>query len=106
MRVGVPKETAEGERRVALVPDVARSLAGRELEVVVERGAGTASGFPDAAYEDAWGCDVVVHVAVPSPGEIAGMRRGQVLIGHLAPLTSPGIARALAEAGVTSFAME
>ncbi len=116
MRVGVPKETAEGERRVALVPDVARSLAGRELEVVVERGAGAASGFPDAAYEeagarlggaeDAWGCDVVVHVAVPSPGEIAGMRRGQVLIGHLAPLTSPEIARALAEAGVTSFAME
>jgi proton-translocating NAD(P)+ transhydrogenase subunit alpha len=117
MRVGVPKEAAEGERRVALVPESVRSLTGREgVEVAVEAGAGEGSGHPDSEYEeaganvgsgeDAWGADVVVTVATPSTDEIKRLRSGQVLIGFLAPLTSAETTRALAEGGVTSLAME
>jgi NAD(P) transhydrogenase subunit alpha len=116
VKIGVPKETAEGERRVALVPDVARSLADSGLEVVVESGAGEGAGHPDSEYSDAgsevgsadaaWGAEVVVRVAVPSAEEIGRMRSGQVLIGHLAPLTSGETSKALADAEVTSFAME
>jgi H+-translocating NAD(P) transhydrogenase subunit alpha len=116
LKLGVPTESAEGERRVALIPDAVRSLTGKELEVAVESGAGEGAGHPDAEYseagasvgsaEDAWAADVVVKVAPPTSEEIARLRRGQVLIGHLAPLTSPDTNRALADAGVTSFAME
>jgi H+-translocating NAD(P) transhydrogenase subunit alpha len=116
LKIGVPKETADGERRVALIPDVAGSLAAGGLDVVVESAAGEASGHPDEQYaeaqatvgsgDDAWGADVVAKVAVPTGDEITRLRSGQVLIGHLAPLTSGATSTALAEAGVTSFAME
>jgi H+-translocating NAD(P) transhydrogenase subunit alpha len=116
LKVGVPKESAEGERRVALIPDVVRSLTDGKLEVSVESGAGEASGHPDSEYteagasigsaDDAWSADAVVKVAPPAAEEIGRLKRGSVLIGHLAPLTSPETNRALAEAGVTSFAME
>jgi NAD(P) transhydrogenase subunit alpha len=116
MRVGVPKESREGERRVALIPDVVRSLTDEGLDVAVESGAGEGSGHPDPEYsdagasvgssDDAWGADVVVKVAVPTLDEIRRLRSGQVLIGHLAPLTSGETTKALADAGVTSFAME
>ncbi|HVC06480.1 MAG TPA: Re/Si-specific NAD(P)(+) transhydrogenase subunit alpha [Solirubrobacterales bacterium] len=117
MKIGVPKETAEGERRVALVPDVVRSLKKNEqLEVLVEAGAGEAAGQPDSRYEEAgarigeaapaWGADVVLRVAVPSLEEIAKLGSSQLLIGHLAPWTSAETNRALAAAGVTSLAME
>ncbi|MDQ2676806.1 MAG: Re/Si-specific NAD(P)(+) transhydrogenase subunit alpha [Actinomycetota bacterium] len=113
MKIGVPKETAEGERRVALIPDVVKSLADKELGVTVEPGAGEEAGFPDDAYTEAgaeigdpWDADVVVHVAVPTQEEISKVGKGKVLIGHLAPLTSAETNRALAGAGVTSFAME
>jgi NAD(P) transhydrogenase subunit alpha len=116
LKVGVPKESREGERRVALIPDAVRSLSGKEVEVAVESGAGEGAGHPDAEYSDAgasvgpgdaaWGADVVVKVALPTAEEIGRLSSGQVLIGHLAPLTSPETNRALAEAGVTSFAME
>jgi H+-translocating NAD(P) transhydrogenase subunit alpha len=117
MRIGVPKETADGERRVALVPDVVKSLKGNEnLDVVVEAGAGDASGHPDSQYTDAgaevggadaaWGADVVLRVAVPSAEEIGRLGSNQLLISHLAPWTSAETNRALASAGITSFAME
>ena len=113
MKVGVPKESAEGERRVALIPDVVMTLAGKEIDVVVEAGAGVEAGHPDQTYTDAggstgepWGADVIAKVAVPSQDEIGRLRSGQVYIGHLAPLTSGATSRALAQAGVTSFAME
>jgi NAD(P) transhydrogenase subunit alpha len=114
MRIGVPKESAQGERRVALIPDVVRSLTDKGLDVVVESGAGEAAGHPDSEYSDAgatvdgdaWGADAVVRVAVPTRDEIGRLRSGQVLIGHLAPLTSGETNKALADAGVTSFAME
>jgi len=117
MKIGVPKETAEGERRVALVPDAVKSLKRNEkLEIAVERGAGEAAGHPDSQYEEAgaevvdpdvaWGADVVLRVAVPSVEDVGRLRSGQLLVGHLAPWTSAETNRALAAAGVTSFAME
>ena len=113
MRIGVPRESARGERRVALIPDVVKSIRDKGLDVVVEAGAGQEAGRPDDEYAEAgaeigdpWGADVVVHVAVPSAEEIGRLRRGQVLIGHLAPLTSSETNNALASAGVTAFAME
>ena len=116
MNVGVPKETAAGERRVALVPDVVRSVESEQVNIAVEAGAGEAAGHPDAEYadagasvgsdEDAWGAELVAKVAVPTTEEIGRLRSGQVLIGHLAPLTSGETTKALADAGVTSFAME
>jgi proton-translocating NAD(P)+ transhydrogenase subunit alpha len=116
LRIGVPKESAEGERRVALIPDVVRSLTGKELEVAVESGAGEDAGHPDDQYsdaggsvgsaDDAWGAEVVAKVALPTTQEIRRLRSGQVLIGFLAPLTSGETNKALADAGVTSFAME
>jgi H+-translocating NAD(P) transhydrogenase subunit alpha len=116
MRVGVPKESAEGERRVALVPDTVRSLTQKDIQVIVETGAGEGSGHLDSEYadaaagtgstEEAWGADVVVKVAVPTAEEIGRLRSGQVLIGFLAPLTSGETTKALAEGGVTSLAME
>src|SRR5919197_672973 len=114
MRVGVPKESAPGERRVALVPEVVSRLVSGGFEVLVEAGAGDAASFPDAAYEEAgagvgsdpWGADAVVKVQAPSAEEAARRREGQILIGFLQPLTDrEGIER-LAGRGVTAFAME
>jgi NAD(P) transhydrogenase subunit alpha len=117
MRIGVPKETAALERRVALVPEVVRKLSGEGLEVLVQRGAGAGALIPDAQFEDAgatlvdapadvFGCDLVVKVAPPDPGEIALLGSDSVLIGFLAPLTNGEGVGALAQAGVTSFALE
>ncbi len=113
MKIGVPKETAPSERRVALIPPVVASLTDQGAGVVVEAGAGEESGHPDSEYTEAgaeigdpWGAEVVVHVAVPTTEEISKLKQGQVLVGHLAPLTSAETNKALAAAGVTSFAME
>ncbi len=116
LRIGVPAETAVGERRVALVPEVVRRLVQQGMEVWVAKGAGTGAYFPDAAYadvgahmvsqEEAWGADVVVHVQPPSEEEIALMRSGSVLIGFLSPLDQPEVADRLARQGVVALAME
>ena len=112
----MPKESREGERRVALIPDTVRSLKDGKLDVAVESTAGEASGHPDPEYseagasvgagDDAWGADIVAKVALPTLDEIGRLRSGQVMIGHLAPLTSGETTKALADAGVTGFAME
>jgi NAD(P) transhydrogenase subunit alpha len=112
MRVGVPKEAAPGERRVALVPETIGRL-GEGVEVVFGEGAGVEAGFTDAAYTDAgatigdpWACDVVVKVATPSVTEAARLRDGQVIVAFLAPLTdTDGVAR-LTEVGVNGLALE
>src|SRR5690349_24963231 len=102
MRIGVPRETSPGERRVALVPEVVGKLVPAGFEVVVQRGAGEAASFPDAAYEEAgaqvaddWAdADAVVKVQKPSEEEAGRLRDGQVLIGFLQPLTdAEGIKR-------------
>jgi proton-translocating NAD(P)+ transhydrogenase subunit alpha len=114
MRIGVPRETAAGERRVALVPEVVAKLVPAGFDMLVQRGAGEAAWFPDAAYEEAgarlvddWAdSDAVVKVQKPSEEEAGRLRDGQVLIGFLQPLADKeGIAR-LAERGVIAFAME
>src|SRR6059058_5617450 len=114
MRVGVPRESVPGERRVALVPEVVARLASGGFEVVVERGAGEAASFPDAAYEEAgarigsdpYGADAVVKVQTPSAEEAARLREGQILIGFLQPLTDRDGIERLSARGVTAFAME
>jgi NAD(P) transhydrogenase subunit alpha len=112
MRVGVPKETMPGERRVALVPETIGRLP-EGVEVVVEPGAGSAAAFTDDAYTEAgatlgdpWPAEVIVKVAPPSAAEAARLHDGQVLIGFLQPLTDvPGVER-LAGAGVVALALE
>jgi H+-translocating NAD(P) transhydrogenase subunit alpha len=115
MRVGVPKESAAGERRVALVPELVSRLAPSGFEVLVERGAGEAASFPDSAYEesgtrivdDAYSeAEVVVKVQKPSDDEVGRLSGGQVLIGFLQPLTDPEGVERLSARGVTAFAME
>jgi NAD(P) transhydrogenase subunit alpha len=113
---GVPKETAGGERRVALVPEVVRRLAGHGVEVVVEAGAGAGAMIPDGLYEEAgasvagaaevWAAPVVAKVAPPSREEVAQLKAGGVLIAFLAPLSNAESTKELAKANVTAFAME
>jgi NAD(P) transhydrogenase subunit alpha len=117
MRIGVPKETAVGERRVALVPEVVGKLKAKGLDVLVQSDAGADAMLTDAAYVEAgaqiardaaevWHSDVVVTIAPPDPQAIRGLGSGSILIGFLAPLTSPQTTRALADAKATAFAME
>jgi H+-translocating NAD(P) transhydrogenase subunit alpha len=117
MRIGVPKETAAGERRVALVPEVVGKLKGKGLDVLVQSGAGTDALVPDAAFAEAgaeltqdagevWRADVVLTIAPPDPEQIRALGQGSILIGFLAPLSSPQTTKALADAGATAFAME
>jgi NAD(P) transhydrogenase subunit alpha len=117
MRIGVPKETAAGEHRVALVPEVVGKLKAKGLDVVVQNGAGADALLTDAAFAAAgaqtsadaaevWRSDVVLSIAPPDPQAIRGLGSGSILIGFLAPLTSPQTTRALAEAKATAFAME
>src|SRR5918994_5832833 len=117
MRVAVPRETAPGERRVALVPETVSKLRDAGFQIRVERGAGESAGFPDSSYDGAGaelvdrssllaGADGVVRVAPPSAEEVAALQSGTVLIGFLQPLTdADGMAR-LREQGVVGFAME
>ena len=114
MRIGVPKESVPGERRVALVPETVARLAKAGLEVAVQRGAGSAAAFPDEQYEradatltdDAFAADLVAKVQRPSPEEIDRLRPGSVLVAFLQPLTNPELARTLAGKRVTAFSMD
>jgi H+-translocating NAD(P) transhydrogenase subunit alpha len=113
MKLGVPKESASGENRVAMVPEVVGRLGRANVDVVVEAGAGAAARIPDELYTEAgatignpWDSDVVVKVAPPSQEEVGRLRSGSVLIGFLQPLTNPELAQALESQGVTAFAME
>jgi proton-translocating NAD(P)+ transhydrogenase subunit alpha len=115
MKVGVPKETAAGERRVALVPDSVRRLVEAGVDVIVEKEAGEAAAFLDSAYEEAGArvagdvyseADVVCKVQKPSEQELGRLREGQILVAFLQPLTSPELVRALADRRVTAFSMD
>jgi len=117
MNVGVAKETAPGERRVALVPEALGKLKAAGLEILVEQGAGAGASIPDAAYEAAGAtivstdvlyaeADVVLRVAKPSETEVARLRSGQAVIGFLAPLIDPQLALALATRGVTAISLD
>jgi NAD(P) transhydrogenase subunit alpha len=113
VKVAVPKETAPGERRVALVPEIVSKLTASGIDVIVEAGAGTEASFSDEAFResgaelgDPWSAEVVAKVRKPSADESGRLREGQVLIAFLEPLTDPeGVAR-LARRGVIGFALE
>ena len=113
----MPRESAAGERRVALVPDAVARLAAAGFEVTVERGAGASAGFTDAAYAEAGadtadaaslldGAGALLRVAPPSAEEAGALQTGLVLIGFLTPLTDPAGIERLAARGVLGFAME
>jgi len=124
MIIGVPKETFPGERRVALVPAVVPNLAKAGFEVVVEAGAGSAAGYPDAGYtakgarivpersEVFRSADVLVQVLCYGADDKTGardlplFRRGQMLVGFLRPLGSLDTLQQLASTGVTAFSVE
>ena len=117
MKIGVARETAPGERRVALVPDALAKLTAAGLEIVVEVGAGLGAMIPDTAWEAAGAkvvktdqlyetADVILRVQKPSADEAKRLRRGQAVIGTLQPLLDPGLMAKLAEAGVTAISLD
>ena len=114
--IGVPKETAAGERLVALVPEVVARLVKDGAQVVVERGAGTSAYYTDAAYEmvgatlgtrqEAFGADILVKVQPPTIDEIGLMKQSGAYIGFMAPLDEPSLSGVMAKRGTTGLAME
>jgi H+-translocating NAD(P) transhydrogenase subunit alpha len=117
VKVSVPKETTPGERRVALVPDVAGKLVDAGFELVVQSGAGAEANLSDELYAEkgatavgdageALRADVVAKVAAPQAAELDALREGAFLFGFLNPLTDHELVKRLATRGVTSFAME
>jgi NAD(P) transhydrogenase subunit alpha len=117
MKVGVARETAPGERRTALVPEVVGRLKQTGLDVLVESDAGRAALIPNDVYEAAGArvvsaeelyreADVVLRVQKPSDKEVARLRRGQAVIGLLQPLIDPGTAAAIAERGATAISLD
>jgi len=113
--VGVLKETAAKETRVALVPEIASKLKALGIRVLIERGAGTAAHFPDSLYADAefsdaatilGSADVILKVQPPTLTEVAALKKGAIIVGFMQAYARPDLVRALMERGITSFAME
>ena len=117
MKVAVVKESAPGERRVALVPETVQKLTQGGLEVLVERGAGDGAWFPDGTYTAAGAAitstddlyaaeDVILTVTRPDEAALRRLRAGQAVIGMLAPLIDPHLASSLADRGVTAISLD
>jgi H+-translocating NAD(P) transhydrogenase subunit alpha len=117
VKVAVAKETAPGERRVALVPEAMAKLRAAGVEVLVETGAGDGAWLSDDVFTEAGAtivsrdelreaADVIVMVGRPDDGMIAGLRSGQAVLGMLAPLADPDFARRLAETGATAISLD
>lgn len=117
MKIGVPKETYDGERRVAATPDSVRTLLERGFEVAIERGAGAEADFTDEAYEAAgatlmdvttiWSeSDVVMKVRPPSVEEAKGLREGATLLAFIQAGDNEDAVAALMERKATVLAME
>ena len=117
MRIGVPRELFEGEKRVATTPDVAAQLIKMGFEVAVESNAGAAASYSDASYEGA-GCsvtsgddiwsnsEIILKVRGPDDEETARLKSGQTLISFLWPAQNPELLQKLTESGVTALAMD
>ena len=117
MKIGVVKERAPNERRVALVPDALKPLLAAGAEVLVERGAGAAAALPDSLYEAAGAkvvdrdalyrdADVVVRVQKPDGDDAKSLRSGQAVVGLLQPLFAPQLMAELAKQGVTAISLD
>jgi len=117
MKIGVARETAPGERRVALVPDSLAKLTATGAEILVESGAGLGALIPDSAFADAGAtivatdalyrdADVIVRVQKPSDPEAGRLRSGQAVVGLLQPLLDPQLMARLAGQGVTAISLD
>jgi proton-translocating NAD(P)+ transhydrogenase subunit alpha len=118
MRIGVPKETAPGERRVALVPESVKKLIQAGYEVAVEAGVGDEAGYGDTAFHDAGAAvqadraalvgaaDLLLKVGPPARDEVGWLRTGSIYLGSLMPLRNPAAVRALADRRITAFSTD
>jgi NAD(P) transhydrogenase subunit alpha len=116
MRIAVAKEIRSGEARVALVPDIISKLTKAGLEVVIEAGAGVASGFPDSEFTAAGAtvksgnvigdADVIASVTALTPDQMKSLKKGALTISFLSPTTSVDSIDAAASAGVTALSLE
>jgi NAD(P) transhydrogenase subunit alpha len=117
MKIGLVKERAPNERRVALVPDALKPLLATGAEVLVERGAGDGASIPDQAFADAGAklasrdevysqADAIVRVQKPTDADVDSLRRGQVVVGLLQPLIDPQLMSTLAKKGVTAISLD
>jgi NAD(P) transhydrogenase subunit alpha len=117
MKIGVVKERAPNERRVALVPDALKPLIAAGAEVLVERGAGDAAAIPDALYTAAGAqvvdraalykdADVILRVQKPDAEDAKSLRKGQAVIGLLQPLLDPKLMATLAGQGVVAISLD
>lgn len=118
MKIGVPKETESGEKRVAFTPDSIKRCLNKlkGIKVLVEKGAGVGAHFPDEAYtavgaeivdgKTALGADIVLKVRRPSLDEVAQMSKGAVLLSLIDPFNQDGLMEALAKQGVEAFGLE
>ena len=118
MRIGVPRETAPGERRVALVPESAKKLLQAGYEIAVEAGAGEEAGFSDLAYREAGAtverdraalvgsADLILKVGPPARDEVGWLRAGSIYVGSLMPLRNTAAVRALADRRITAFSTD
>ena len=114
MRIGVPRETKSGERRVAATPTTVARLIKLGYAVAVERAAGSLASFSDDAFaaagaevvDSVWGCDVILKINPPNAAEVEQMRSGQVLASLLSPAVNPDLVETLRAKGVTAMAMD
>ena len=114
MRIGVPKESKPGERRVAATPKTVEQLHKLGYTVAIETGAGAGASFDDEVYraagaevvDDPWDADIIMKVNAPNPDEVRRLREGQILIGVLSPALDPDLVQALSAQGVTALAMD
>lgn len=115
MHIGIPRETRDGETRVAATPETVKKYVGGKHTVVVERGAGTAARYLDEAYaaagatlgtaQEALGAELVMKVRAPSAAELPQMKPGSVVIGMLDPFDADGLQQ-MAAVGLVGFALE
>ena len=118
VRIAVPRETAPGERRVALVPESCKKLIQAGYEISIESGAGESAGFADQLYADVGvsivpgrsaliaSGDLVLKITAPTGDEVASMKPGAIYVGSLMPLRNLDAVRALAARKVTAFATD
>jgi NAD(P) transhydrogenase subunit alpha len=118
MKIGIPKETAPGEKRVALIPETVKKLAAKKIETIVEAGAGQASSFGDAEYQAAGAqvvasfedlvqkADAIVKIVRPSDAEFAKFREGQALVCLQYPLSSPDFVKAAVAKKLMTIALD
>ena len=115
MRIGVPKESKSGERRVAATPKTVEQMLKLGYDVSIETGAGLEASFDDAAFQavgativgdEIWQADIILKINAPTPEEVARLHQGQILMSLLAPALDPDLVQALSARGVTALAMD